>query len=175
MQYLVSFPSAWKESEVAQSCPTLCDSMDCSLSGSSNHGIFQATVLEWVDISFSRRSSRPRNQTRVSRIAGRCFTIWATIDLRLASFFLTSGIAKFWILSWKQQGKILSVAQGLLISLVCFKLHTLSAGNSVSRTLLLYILAVNFSYVFRYNAHFTQMWSGFRTEHAWSQQVRKQY
>ena len=101
--------------------------------------------------------------------------IWATIDLRLASFFLTSGIAKFWILSWKQQGKSLSVAQGLLISLVCFKLHTLSAGDSVSRTLLLYILAVNFSYVFRYNAHFTQMWSGFRTEHAWSQQVRKQY
>ena len=71
---MVSFPSARKESEVAQSCPTRCDSMDCSLSGSSIHGIFQATVLEWVDISFSRGSSRPRNQTRVSHIAGRCFT-----------------------------------------------------------------------------------------------------
>ena len=41
------------ESEVAQSCPTLCDPMDCSLPGSSVHGIFQA-VLEWVAISFSR-------------------------------------------------------------------------------------------------------------------------
>ena len=41
------------ESEVAQSCLTLCDPMDCSLSGSSVQGIFQARVLEWVAISFS--------------------------------------------------------------------------------------------------------------------------
>ena len=42
------------ESEVVQSCPTLCDPMDCSLPGSSVHGIFQARVLEWVAFSFSR-------------------------------------------------------------------------------------------------------------------------
>ena len=42
------------ENEVAQSCPTLHDPMDCSLPGSSVHGIFQARVLEWVEISFSR-------------------------------------------------------------------------------------------------------------------------
>ena len=41
------------ESEVTQSCPTLCDPMDCSLSGSSVHGIFQVRVLQWVTISFS--------------------------------------------------------------------------------------------------------------------------
>ena len=41
------------ESEVAQSCPTLCDPMDCSPSGSSVHGIFQARVLEWGAIAFS--------------------------------------------------------------------------------------------------------------------------
>ena len=41
------------ESEVAQSCPTLSDPMDCSLPGSSVHGIFQARVLEWVVIAFS--------------------------------------------------------------------------------------------------------------------------
>ena len=41
------------ESEVAQSCPTLRDPMDCSLPGSSIHGIFQARVLEWVAIAFS--------------------------------------------------------------------------------------------------------------------------
>ena len=58
------------ESEVSQS-----DSMDCSLPGSSIRGIFQARVLEWVAISFSRRSSQPRDQTWVSHLAGRFFTI----------------------------------------------------------------------------------------------------
>ena len=47
--------------KVAQSCPTLCDPMDCSLPGSSVHGIFQARILKWVSISFSRGSSRPRD------------------------------------------------------------------------------------------------------------------
>ena len=69
----------WKESEseVAQPCLTLCDSMDCSLSDSSVHGIFQARVLEWIAISFSRGSSWPRTRAQVSRIAGRSFTVWA--------------------------------------------------------------------------------------------------
>ena len=43
------------ESEVAQSCPTLCDPMDCSLPGSSLQGILLARVLEWVVISFSQK------------------------------------------------------------------------------------------------------------------------
>ena len=60
--------SLLKVSEVAQSCPTLCDPMDCNLPGSSVHGIFQARVLEWVAISFSRGSSRPRDWTWVSCI-----------------------------------------------------------------------------------------------------------
>ena len=55
--------------------------MDCSLSGSSVHGIFQARVLEWIAISFSRGSSQPRNWTQVSCIAGRCFTVWATKEV----------------------------------------------------------------------------------------------
>ena len=62
-----------KEIEVAQSCPTLCDPMDCSLPGSSVHGIFQAIVLEWIAISFSRGSSQPRDRTQASCIAGRFF------------------------------------------------------------------------------------------------------
>ena len=65
-------------SEVAQSCPTLCDPVDCSLPCSSVLGIFQARVLEWVSISFSRRSSRPRDQTRVSHVVGRRFTVCTT-------------------------------------------------------------------------------------------------
>ena len=60
-------------SEVTQSGATLCDPMDCSPPGSSIHGIFQARVLEWVAISFSRGSSPPRDWTQVSHIASRCF------------------------------------------------------------------------------------------------------
>ena len=66
------------ESDVAQSCLTLWAPMNCNLPGSSVHGIFQARIQEWVAISFSRGSSLSRDQTRVSRIVGRCFTIWAT-------------------------------------------------------------------------------------------------
>ena len=69
------------ESEVAQSCPTLCDPMDCSLPDSSICGIFQARVLEWAAISFSRGSSRPRDRTQVPQIVGQCFTIWATREV----------------------------------------------------------------------------------------------
>ena len=61
--------SPMKWSEVAQSCPTLCDPMDCSPPGSSVHGIFQAWILEWVAISFSRGSSWPRDQTLISYIS----------------------------------------------------------------------------------------------------------
>ena len=57
------FPVKVKWSEVAQSCLTLCDPMDCSLPGSSVHGIFQALVLEWIAISFSRVSFWPRDRT----------------------------------------------------------------------------------------------------------------
>ena len=69
------------ESEVTQSCPTLCDPVDCSLPGSSVHGILQARILEWVAIAFSRGSSQPRDWTWVSRIAGRRFNLWATLSL----------------------------------------------------------------------------------------------
>ena len=78
LRVFVKLPIELKLSEVAQSCPTLWDPMDYSLPGSSVHGILQARVLEWVAISFSRRSSRPRDWTQVSCIAGRCFTVWAT-------------------------------------------------------------------------------------------------
>ena len=57
--------------------------MDCSPPGSSVHGIFQATVLEWIAISFSRGSSQPRDRTQVYRIVDRCFTIWATREVWL--------------------------------------------------------------------------------------------
>ena len=63
---------------VAKSCLTLCNPIDCSPPGSTVHGILQARMLEWVAISFSRGSSQPRDQTQVSSIAGRIFTIQAS-------------------------------------------------------------------------------------------------
>ena len=59
---------------ITKSCPNLCDPMDCSPPSSFVHGIFQARILEWVVISFFRGSSRPRDWTHVSCLAGGFFT-----------------------------------------------------------------------------------------------------
>ena len=77
-QSLIFFLSEKKRKLVAQSCLTLCDPVDCSLLGSFVHGILQARILEWIAISFSRGSSQPRDQTPVSCITGRFFTVGAT-------------------------------------------------------------------------------------------------
>ena len=66
-----------------QWCLTLCNPMDCSLSGSSVHGILQASILEWVAMPSSRGSFRPRDQILISMspaLAGGFFTISATWD-----------------------------------------------------------------------------------------------
>ena len=70
----------WSEVKWSQSCPTLCDPMDCSLPGSSVHGILQARILEWASIPFSRGSSQPRARTQVFCITSRFFTIWVTSE-----------------------------------------------------------------------------------------------
>ena len=84
--WLFSFPTTiyWKKVKVVQSCPILCDPMDCSLPGFCVHGSLQARILKWVAVPFSRGSSQPRGQTHVFRVAGRFFTIWATRE-----FFIT--------------------------------------------------------------------------------------
>ena len=94
------------ESDIAQSCLTLCDPMDCSLPGFSVHGIFQARVLEWAAISFSRGSSWPRDGTWVSCIGD----IWATREtLYIKSLYIITALAQsqtecsyvyFWPLYW---------------------------------------------------------------------------
>ena len=112
--FVFGFISIIVKSEVAQSYPPLCDPVDCSLPGSSVHGIFQARILEWVAISFSkvscyvvrlyvhgilqarilewvafpfsRGSSQPRDWTQVSHIAGNpSKKIIATIYVRECS------------------------------------------------------------------------------------------
>ena len=84
---MIAAATKWRESEVAQSCLTLCDPMDGSLSGSTVHGILQARVLERAAIPFSRESSQPRDRTQVSCIAGRRFTVSSYL---FSSFWLTS-------------------------------------------------------------------------------------
>ena len=99
-----------KESEVVQSCPTVCDAMDCSLPGSSVHGIFQAIVLEWIAISFSRGSSQPRARTQVSRIVDRRFTVWAT----------RAGFSNMWTVNFQMSKLVLKKAEELEIKLPTF-------------------------------------------------------
>ena len=60
---------------VAQACLAVWDSINCSLPGSSVHGILRARILKWVAIPFFRASSQLRDQTQVSCIAGRFFTV----------------------------------------------------------------------------------------------------
>ena len=81
IQYPVISHSEWK----SLSHVWLCNSMDYSPLGSSVHRILQARILEWVAIPFSRGSSWPRDQTSISCIVGRFFTIWATREVHLLS------------------------------------------------------------------------------------------
>ena len=91
-------PKIWKkESEVTQSCLTLSDPMDCSLPGFSVHGLFQAIVLEWIAISFSRGSSQPRVRTRVSHTVDRHFTVWATREATRAVTELLQSHDQTWM------------------------------------------------------------------------------
>ena len=73
---------------VTQSCPNLCNPMVCSPPGSSVHGILQAGILEYIAISFSREYSQHRDQTRVSCIADRFFTVLLIISTVVSQFIL---------------------------------------------------------------------------------------
>ena len=138
---------------VAQSCPTLCESMDCSPSGSTFHGILQASVLEWVAVLFSRGSSQLRGWTQVSCTAGRFFTIWATQEALspcevhsyswstwwsrgicfgqcgVVAQTLGSGVRPTWVLSLTQQF-ISCVAVGKFCDLFTPHLLTYNMDNS---------------------------------------------
>ena len=95
-----------KESEVAQSCPILCDLMDYSLPGSSVYELSQARTLEWVALYFSTGSSQTRDQTHVSCVGRRMLYHWATWEvltscvgiLLIYSFFTYSSILIYSVL-----------------------------------------------------------------------------
>ena len=75
--------------KVAQSCPTLCNPTDYTV-----HRIPQARILEWGAVHFSRGSSQPKDQTQVSRIAGRFFTRWATREGKLLDILQFRSVAQ---------------------------------------------------------------------------------
>ena len=80
---------------VTQSCPTLCNPMDCSPPGSLVHGIFQARIWKWVTIPFSRTSSWPRAWSLVS-----CIAIWDTREApyhKLITHLILLSFLKHWL------------------------------------------------------------------------------
>ena len=85
-------------SEVSQSYPTLCDPMDCSPPGFLVHGTFQARILEWIAIFFSRESSSPRNGTCTSYLAD--WTTWEAPSPQQIKVLL---FGTFWNLFWIQE------------------------------------------------------------------------
>ena len=88
--FLLQCMKVKSESEVVQSCTTLCNPMDCSLSGSSIHGIFQARVLEWVAIAFSthpymttgKTITLTRKQNCVSKVMSLLFNMLSRLVWR---------------------------------------------------------------------------------------------
>ena len=100
-------------------CPTFCDPVDCSLPGSSIHGIFQARILEWVAISFSRRSSWPRDWTLRCRQMLYCLShqgspgviilsVWLTLILANLVNVMEKGMAPYsstlaWKIPWTEE------------------------------------------------------------------------
>ena len=82
--------------------------MDCSLLGSSVHGILHPRIMEWIAISFSNGSSQPRDQTQVTHMAGRLFTDWVTrealpwLDIKFedASYWNVPVLWQFSIQNW---------------------------------------------------------------------------
>ena len=113
----------------AQSCPTLCDPMDCSLPGSSVHRILWARILEGVAIPFSRGSSPPRAQTPYT--AGRFFTIWATREAH--EWSLTQKLHSIWFQN--RSGGVDtrwmwgSIEKSVVRRSSCIRLHFAPAGT----------------------------------------------
>ena len=115
---------------VTQSCLTLYNPMDCSPPGSPVHGILQARILEWVAISFSRGSYRPRDQTQVSCTAGGFFIVWATREAKALPDFM--GEVNWHDLPscpWPQSTELLSQPLSLLGHLSAMSVPTISVGG----------------------------------------------
>ena len=92
----------------AQSCPALCNPMCCSPPGSSVPGVFQARVLEWVAVSLSRESSRPRDQTWVSCIGRRILYRWSHQGSPMNVLVCGKIWSKTWLYCYRSNGSMIS-------------------------------------------------------------------
>ena len=98
--FLLQCMKVKSESEVTQSCPTLCDPMDCSLPGSSVHGIFQARVLEWGAITFSPFLFGSRLISSPRLIWKPVLTSWFLFHLAVRPLSLGSHSILYTLLVW---------------------------------------------------------------------------
>ena len=112
--FLLQCMKVKSESEVAQSCPTLSDVMDCSLPGSSVHGIFQARVLEWGAMAFSSHTSRFLLNQKTGLVGKKAqFACMTQVSLKLLR---TGESFKSGRASWEQEEGPTSPASGPQIS-----------------------------------------------------------
>ena len=86
---------------VTQSCPILCNPMDCSPPGFSIHGISQARILKWVAMPSSRGSSRPRDRTHVFCIGRQILYHWPTREAPNITFILK----RWWRMFWRERAE----------------------------------------------------------------------
>ena len=100
--------------------------MDCSPPGSSVHGILQARTLQWVAMPSSRRSSRPKDQTQVSCIAGGFFPVWATREAQHTLKLPFKGLRRNWRQSFRNQWQTESHCKMLSI-LQCLGRHSVAS------------------------------------------------
>ena len=108
--------ATWKKVKVAQLCPTLCDPVDYTV-----REIFQARTLEWVAFPFSRGSSKSRNRTRISCIAGGFFTNWA---IREALCYLIR-------MQNKSKGCFWVLLESIYVGFWCYHLNSRSQASFI--------------------------------------------
>ena len=123
---------------IAQSCQTPCNPIDCNPPGSSVHGILQGRILEWVAVLFSKGSSQLRDQTQVSCIAGRSFTVWATRE----AWWNETKYPNEVNFKWNAQHQWISRAQCLRARF--WKARLPGFVNSLAVEICLYCLPLNF-------------------------------
>ena len=107
----VNYPKVKKKVKLLGRVQLFATPWTVALPGSSMHGIFQTRVREWVTIFFSRGSSQPRDRTQVSCIAGRHFTVWATMSVSWNyTLDIPSSETFSYALSWHSQVSVVSDA-----------------------------------------------------------------
>ena len=142
---------------VIQLCLTLCDPTDRSLPAFSVHEILQARILEWVAIPVSRGSFQPRDQTWVSCIAGRFFTVWVTREYMPVYAYVLSHFSCVWLGDTMDCNLPASSVHGILqarrlewVAMPSFR----GISISISIYLYIYISVCVYVYIYTYD-HFS--------------------